>query len=130
MKKIRLLLVGISLFFVIGTPSAVWAAVLSGNLDSRENTTYSFGDGAHNLNIIWDLPGGSVGYILGPLNRNTLYPGTSDALLRNLGPSVDIDTLDTEVAVANAPSPPYGWADLHVQFLTGDWVAFLGLNGY
>ncbi|MCX2980844.1 hypothetical protein EYC98_08140 [Halieaceae bacterium IMCC14734] len=127
MKKCRLLLVGISLFFVVGTSSAVWAAVLSGPLDSRENTTYSFGDGTHNLNIKWVLPG-STGIILGPNNRNTLYPGTSDALLSNLGFSVDIDTLDTEAAVA--ASAPYAWADLSRNFVPGQWIAFKGLNGY
>ncbi len=129
MNKIRLLLVGVSLLFTIGTSSAVWAAVLSGNLDSRENTTYSFGDGDHNLNIKWVLPG-PVGILLGPLNNNNLYPGTSDALLWNLGSSVDIDTLDTEMEVANATPPPFGWADLSLQFLPGQWVAFKGLNGY
>ena len=128
MKKFRLLLVGISLFFVIGTSSsAVWAAVLSGHLDSTENTTYSFGDGSHNLNINWVLPG-STGSIQGPNNRNTIYPGTSDALLANLGFSVDIDTLDTEAAVA--ASFPYAWADLHTNFVPGQWIAFKGLNGY
>lgn len=129
MKRIRFLLIGFLLCFSLGTASSVSAAVWSDDInDLATSTVFSFGDGVNNLNAQWFYPGSGVGTIPGYANTNTLFPGTSDAWVFNLGYSVDINTLDTEIEVAN--SVQGAWADLHTNFVAGQWVAFKGLNDY
>ena len=129
MSKVRLLLVGMLLIFMIGGSAPVGAAVWSGDiLGLKTSTVLSFGDGSNNLNAQWFYPGSGIGTIPGYANTNTLFPGTSDAWVFNLGSSIDINTLDTEIEVAN--SVQGAWADLHTNFVAGQWVAFKGLNDY
>lgn len=131
MDKTKLLLMGIMFSVMFVCASSVSAYVHSGDFSNfQPGTTYSFGDNTNNLVVTWVLPS-SVGYFLGPNNSNTLYPGTSQNLLFNLGDSVDIDTLDTETEVSNAVNLGHpGWHDMAESFLADQWVAFKGLNGY